>query len=76
MFTSERALSSIGRASALQAEGYRFESYSAHHFFPKSNSQKIYYKASAIGYLLSAICFQKSEFRYQKSDTGDLILDT
>ena len=30
---SGRALSSIGRASALQAEGYRFESYSAHHFF-------------------------------------------
>ncbi len=25
------ALSSVGRASALQAEGHRFESYSAHH---------------------------------------------
>ena len=27
-----RALSSAGRASALQAEGHRFEPYSAHHF--------------------------------------------
>ena len=26
-----RALSSAGRASALQAEGHRFEPYSAHH---------------------------------------------
>ena len=28
-----RALSSAGRASALQAEGHRFEPYSAHHIF-------------------------------------------
>ena len=28
-----RGLSSAGRASALQAEGHRFEPYSAHHFF-------------------------------------------
>ncbi len=27
----KRALSSVGRASALQAEGHRFESCSAHH---------------------------------------------
>ena len=30
--TETRALSSAGRASALQAEGHRFEPYSAHHF--------------------------------------------
>jgi len=28
------ALSSVGRASALQAEGHKFESCSAHHTFP------------------------------------------
>ena len=27
-------LSSVGRASALQAEGHRFEPYSSHHFYP------------------------------------------
>ena len=29
----KRALSSAGRASALQAEGHRFEPYSAHHVY-------------------------------------------
>ncbi len=33
MMTLKWALSSAGRASALQAGGHRFEPYSAHHFF-------------------------------------------
>ena len=35
MMTLKWALSSAGRASALQAGGHRFEPYSAHHFFYK-----------------------------------------
>ena len=34
--TKKWALSSAGRASALQAGGHRFEPYSAHHFFYKN----------------------------------------
>ena len=39
--TTPRAHSSAGRASALQAEGHRFEPYCAHHLFITYNTAAI-----------------------------------